>query len=137
MLLQSIKDHYSCSYASLWDTQISVCLLLAILINFFPHKIVQTACSILKKNGLAVITDPPGALIAALKPLEVDGAGKLPAIKKGRQIFGVLSSLKNWHCLEVFVNMFSICHRSFYLFIIANVGLPKEAQTSQHRPKQP
>lgn len=54
----------------------------------------QTACSILKKNGFAVITAPPGALITAVKPLKVDGAGKMPAIKKGRQIFGVLSSPK-------------------------------------------
>lgn len=48
----------------------------------------------IKENGFTVITAPPGALITALKPLKVDGAGKLPAIKKGRQIFGVLSSLK-------------------------------------------
>lgn len=93
----------------------------------------------IKGNGLAAITDPPGALIAALEPLKVDGAGKLPAIKKGRQIFGVLSSLKNWPCLEVFVNMFFHLPPLLfiYLFIIADVVLPKEAQTSQHRPKQP
>lgn len=95
----------------------------------------QTACSILKKNGFAVITAPPGALITALKPLKVDGAGELPAIKKAKpNVWSpfIPKKLALFGGLRQHVFHLLLLHLFIYSFYIANVGVPKEAQSAQH-----